>query len=578
MTSRLISVILILLAGFMTVYPQERIYSGMIEDVSSLASGEIVRMAQMEEEKGDVGKALVLYMVVCDRDHSRMDDKEKEICSLAYFRAGYLNYELGRYTKALEYYIDGLKICESTKEKKYAAKFYKDIGIIYSVFRDYEKGLQYYRHGEKLLRENPDDETEYKLQTNIFFDCLSIDDRAGADSAYRRIRNLDYKPTDLSRFIDGYTSALLSLDDRDYSNAASEFRRLAAFARDNGIGPQYEGSAYEWLYKTYLAQERRDSAYKYMMICQELSDSCGQTHRFAGTLRDLAGFYEQEGDRKTADRYRAEYYRTMDSIFNVREFDVVKNGQSVYEMDKVGREIRDLTAKKENRETALRYLTGILAVLFSAGAAVTYLLMKVSRQKRSLDESYRNLYTVNKRLEENHEAATSRYQESLVLIEQKDKELSVLREELRCLRSESSSCGDVRAEEEKYGGSSLSGEMKVELLGKINSVMENGSEYCSEDFTLDRLAVMVDSNTRYVSQVINSTYGKNFNNFINEYRIRMACQRLADEKNYGRHTIGAIGQSVGFKSNTTFTAVFRRLTGMTPSVYQRMSREAAQEK
>ncbi len=241
----------------MTVYPQERIYSGIIEDVSSLVSGEIVRMAQREEEKGDEGKALVLYMVVCNRVHSRMDDKEKEICSLAYFRAGYLNYELGHYTKALEYYIDGLKLCESTKEKKYAAKFYKDIGIIHSVFRDYEKGLQYYRQGERLLRENPDDETEYKLQTNIFFDCLSIDDRVGADSAYRRIRNLDYKPTNLTRFMDGYTSALLRLDDREYGDAASGFRRLAVMARENGIGPQYEGSAYEWLYKTYSEFMRR---------------------------------------------------------------------------------------------------------------------------------------------------------------------------------------------------------------------------------------------------------------------------------------------------------------------------------
>ena len=109
----------------------------------------------------------------------------------------------------------------------------------------------------------------------------------------------------------------------------------------------------------------------------------------------------------------------------------------------------------------------------------------------------------------------------------------------------------------------------------INHVMDDTLEYCNDEFTLDKLSDLVGSNTRYVSQVINGYYGKNFNSFVNEYRIRLACLRLADDKTYGRHTINAIGQSVGFKSNTTFSAVFRKQTGMTPSVYQKMVRENA---
>lgn len=44
---------------------------------------------------------------------------------------------------------------------------------------------------------------------------------------------------------------------------------------------------------------------------------------------------------------------------------------------------------------------------------------------------------------------------------------------------------------------------------------------------------------------------------------------------YGGLTIEAIGQSLGFKSRTNFTAIFKRFTGMTPAAYQRMTRNGA---
>lgn len=118
--------------------------------------------------------------------------------------------------------------------------------------------------------------------------------------------------------------------------------------------------------------------------------------------------------------------------------------------------------------------------------------------------------------------------------------------------------------------------MKGKILRSINDIMDNSLEYRNKNFTLDRLAEMVESNTRYVSQIINGTYNKNFNNFVNEYRIRVACQHLTDKTNFGNHTINAIGQSVGFNSNTTFSAVFKKLTGMTPSVYQKLAYEATE--
>ncbi len=95
-------------------------------------------------------------MVVCNRADDAVTDPERELASYAFFRTGYLHYEAGRYSKAMQSYLKGLRLCESTKNKRYAAGLYKDIGIIYNAYNDYEKGMYYLRKGEKMLGKHPD--------------------------------------------------------------------------------------------------------------------------------------------------------------------------------------------------------------------------------------------------------------------------------------------------------------------------------------------------------------------------------------------------------------------------------------
>ena len=72
--------------------------------------------------------------------------------------------------------------------------------------------------------------------------------------------------------------------------------------------------------------------------------------------------------------------------------------------------------------------------------------------------------------------------------------------------------------------------MSVRLLRRIVQVMSDSTLICNPDFSLERLAHIVDSNRTYVSLVINNTYNKNFKSLLNEYRIREACKRLSDNR------------------------------------------------
>lgn len=125
---------------------------------------------------------------------------------------------------------------------------------------------------------------------------------------------------------------------------------------------------------------------------------------------------------------------------------------------------------------------------------------------------------------------------------------------------------------EKYSRSNLSDEQKETLVFRIQEILSNPVNICQSEFTLARLAKQADSNTTYVSQVINERYGQAFSNVLSNFRIKEACRRITDETDkFGNMTIEGIATSVGFKSRTAFINAFKREVGLTPSEYLRMA-------
>lgn len=107
--------------------------------------------------------------------------------------------------------------------------------------------------------------------------------------------------------------------------------------------------------------------------------------------------------------------------------------------------------------------------------------------------------------------------------------------------------------------------------------MNDEAIFCMDGFSMRELSEICGSNQKYVSQVFNEDYGKSFTQLLNERRINVARQRLMDSANYGHLTIEAIVSDLGFKSRSTFSKTFKRLTGLTPSEFQRIAYEASEE-
>ena len=126
-------------------------------------------------------------------------------------------------------------------------------------------------------------------------------------------------------------------------------------------------------------------------------------------------------------------------------------------------------------------------------------------------------------------------------------------------------------------GVNIDEEQRNKLLNSITSVMNDVEVISKSDFSLQMLADMVESNTKYVSWIINDTYKKNFKTLLNEHRIREACRRLADTEHYGNMTIQAIYEELGYNSAASFIQSFKKVNGITPSIYQKLRQQTVDD-
>ncbi len=111
------------------------------------------------------------------------------------------------------------------------------------------------------------------------------------------------------------------------------------------------------------------------------------------------------------------------------------------------------------------------------------------------------------------------------------------------------------AAELKQKGAWLRQAMKINLF------------YQDPDLSLPSLAAALDIPTHELSRIINVALGKNFNDFINEYRIREVAKKMQDPA-YDRLTLLGIALDAGFNSKATFNRTFRQMTGKSPKEYK----------
>ncbi len=513
----------------------------------TLSDDSLVRLGDHALAEGDDKKAIGYYLQVCQRQQPAPAAPKKWRVA-AWRNVGKVLYSHGNYAEALIYFLRALNESEKDTEKPFLAELYKLVGNTYGNFHEYDKAKQYFLSALGHTTGKDAELEKYYLYLNLVTISDLTKDAKAARKYYELSLKMRHPATPDLRFMDQYNHARVLKSEGNTAQAITILKRLGQWASDSIGDKQYACSAYEDLYKCYSQLNQADSAFGYMTKCNNIATQNNILHLIPQVLDDLGNYYSQHGNSKLALEYKQRYWNLVDST-NLSKHAAAQKQMFAFEVNRYSSMIDSLQVKHVQNQQTISEQRDIITWVVLATLVVSALLFYTFRQNRKLKASYQHLFQFNEKLvKEKSEPADAQPQPA---------------------HSESQG--------EKYKNSTLKETQSQHLASQITQVMEQTQAYCSPDFSLDTLASMVQSNRNYVSQVINEVFGCNFNSYVSGFRVDMARRRLSDTASYGHLTIKAIGESVGFKSQTTFTNTFRKITGITPAMYQKMALQETAE-
>lgn len=518
---------------------------------------------------GSKDTALMCYTIAANRYEKSMSRKEKTQCKDANMRLWSIYfYDFYDYPKCFDCLTRAREI--ATEADIEDANIYLGFGCMYQTISeecgDYElgtKALEYYKQALKVGMTTHDDKYTDMASTDV----LAMAHTQGGLSRIEPIWNeyLQQPENNDTWILRRYNKLLYQA-----FNSIEQGRAIEAIDIYDSQLQLIDTTRYSRLIYFTLVEKGKIHA-----MTGNYRDAVNDIHQAEKIAVDLemkdcklevygmlAKFYQQLGDNGLREHYYNQYVLLKDTLTNYQQLASVNEMEFRYELKGMEQEMSEMRQHREVMSVVALTSLGFLLVL----AVLLYL---VYRKNGELTRSNELLYQKNVemlRAEEEERRIRRQLQENDSL--PGDKPTATHADE-----PEKESGGDA---ETKYKSSHLSDEDKRQLLTRIQQVMENNKEIYSADFSLERLAMLSGSRYKYVSQVINEHYQQNFNNFLNSYRIKEACKRMSDVEHYGNYTIEAISESVGFKSRSTFVTSFKRITGLTPSQYQRLARKESQ--
>ncbi len=96
--------------------------------------------------------------------------------------------------------------------------------------------------------------------------------------------------------------------------------------------------------------------------------------------------------------------------------------------------------------------------------------------------------------------------------------------------------------------------------------MKKNKPYLDNELSLYGLATEMETNTHYISHILNNIIKKNFYEFVNKFRVEEVKERIEKGDN-DKYTLLSIALNSGFNSKASFNRIFKQNTGKTPSQY-----------
>lgn len=115
------------------------------------------------------------------------------------------------------------------------------------------------------------------------------------------------------------------------------------------------------------------------------------------------------------------------------------------------------------------------------------------------------------------------------------------------------------------------------LLLKLKK-FEASTKFINKEMSLAMLSAQMDTNTKYLSEIINRHRNDNFNTYINKLRIAYIIDKMKSDASYLNYKISYLATESGFSSHSSFATIFKSITGIAPTTFIDFLKEEAKSK
>ena len=530
-------------------------YDGIMNRWSGASLAELKADGNACLERGAADSALALYTMVTSRYDPDMDRDDLKLCAQAFNNAAYVYmFHLNNYSEAYVNLLKAQHIAEDIGFDDFLPCLYLNIGNVYTTYYDNDTALKFYKKAFHSAIAVEDWEillTTFSNLVGTSFQEKRVDEIKNEVYTFKRTDIPQMPMLAHSRAMGAAAEAFIE----GRTDEAVACARKAATLVDAKINPERFRLFTKILIVQILESQKRygEALAEAMKVERESHEETPDVQESISLI--IAGLYSEMGKADSALAWQRTQMQLKDSLFRNQQYTQIRDLNVAYEM-------QNADAKLQRSENRRRTVMVALAITAVATVVILVLALAVIRRNRRLDRSNHDLYRRNAeimRMNENERRMRTEYERRIAECEDKLAQLAQKEEETQPQR--------------KQRTSGMDEETGQRLLEKIGRVTNDISEISKNEFSIDRLAKLVGSNSHYVSKVINDYYGKNFATLLGEARVAHACKMLCDMGTYGNMTIETIAQELGFKSRSNFVTVFKKITGLTPSEYRKINRE-----
>ncbi len=492
------------------------------------------------------GRYFTTRFLIIDRQLVKSEANYKDLLSfaqqhdldeetiLAYDLGAFVQTSVPNYALALERFNKGLQLAEEIDNEAYREMELINISSILDNTGDKIGAIKIRRKSIALYENKPLDTLFTQAEKSgtlayayflIFNSYLKIEKLDSARYYNKRIKDV-VKTTDscYNKYL-YYTNAALALKDKKYKVARKNYTLFY-----DTCPVDMPIMALRRAYSFGNVEMKAGNFQEAVRIFEQGLNAYEVSPEEEGFMEDyyklLANAYKETGNFEKAGYFFQKYLVTSD-VKNIMKDDVVRVSKEE-ERKKFQKEVAKLEAEKVQSENNLAYLLlGASVVIL----ALLFLLLKFYRTKRKNEAKFLALLA-------KIEAAQSPEE----IIDTKDEVL------------------------EEKETTDVNEETKQQILDGLKK-LEAKEYFLQQECNSYNVAKKIGTNTSYLSKVINSHFGKNFNTYINDLRINYAIVRIKNDVLFRSYSIQSIAEEIGYKSADSFSKYFKKDTGLNPSFY-----------